>query len=170
MITRTRTLKVNKPQLNGPFSNHWITSLRIPGGYQGTCTRKLLLSLIQTSNSNKCHKTQNLQMVFKWNLSTVNVRGAKHLVCPERGSWYDQASTWIRFSQRSAVPVCRRMNGFATNKTTVLLDSLAFRCCNFLPPTLHSTSWYLCDRCVGPAFHPGQSPTLLNTKVRRYGV
>ena len=41
---------------------------------------------------------------------------------------------------------------------------LAFSaCCKFLRPTLHSTSWYLCDRCVGPVFHPDQSPILLNT-------
>ena len=36
-----------------------------------------------------------------------------------------------------------------------------------LPPTLHSTSWYWCDRCVGPVFHPGQSPTSLNGRLRR---
>ena len=58
-------------------------------------------------------------MEFKWNLSTVNIRGAKR-----------QTSTWIRGSQRSAVLVCRRMNGFSANKTTVLLD--------FRPLSLHS--------------------------------
>ena len=38
--------------------------------------------------------------------------------------------TWIQGSQRLAVPVCRRMNGFSANKTTVLLD--------FRPLSLHS--------------------------------
>ena len=73
--------------------------------------------------------------------------------------------------QRSAVPVCRRMNSFSTNKSILLLD-FSFLCsqsvcCKLLPPTLHSTSWYLCDRCIGPVFHLGQSLTLLITRVRQ---
>ena len=39
--------------------------------------------------------------------------------------------------------------------------------CKLFPLTLHSTSWYWCDRCIGPVFHPGQSPTLQNSRVRR---
>ena len=73
--------------------------------------------------------------------------------------------------QWSAVPVCRRMNSFSTNKSILLLDfsslCLQLICCNLLPPTLQSTSWYLCDRYIGPVFHPGQSLTLLNTRVRQ---
>ena len=60
------------------------------------------------------------------------------------------------------------MNGFSTNKATVLLDfrplGLHSACSNFLPPSLHSTSWYLCDRCVELVFHRGQSLTLQNTR------
>ena len=39
--------------------------------------------------------------------------------------------------------------------------------CKLLPPILHSTSWYWCDRCIGLVFDLGQSPTLPNSWVRQ---
>ena len=47
------------------------------------------------------------------------------------------------------------------------LFCLQYQCCTLLPPTLHSTSWYWCDMCIGPVFHLNQSPTFLNSLVRR---
>ena len=61
------------------------------------------------------------------------------------------------FSQQTKPPSCLTSDFFYSQ----------YQCCKLLPPTLQSTNQYWCDRCVRLVFHPGRSPTLLNSQFRR---